>query len=210
MEAYKELFRHKRNEEKRQEMIECFQKIWTNANIFGRLVNSGIKWNVTPHANFLPQELGAWTIPPIRIHRLSLSPDSEVDFAARPDFANLVHDFVDGIGANWQPQADDDPNPQDNVSAEGAQRPGNPATPTTSNSGRSGNYGGSNHSATRNTRNPPPLDTPTPTATSYRKPGNQLSDRKQTQESGEKKVSFRPQKTAPNYKRRPPVGCTGD
>lgn len=28
IEAYKELFRHKRNEEKRQELISCFQQIW--------------------------------------------------------------------------------------------------------------------------------------------------------------------------------------
>jgi hypothetical protein len=37
MEAYKELFRHKRNEEKRQEIISCFQTIWTKENIFGKL-----------------------------------------------------------------------------------------------------------------------------------------------------------------------------
>ena len=34
MEAYKELFRHKRNEEKRQEVISCFQQIWTKEQIF--------------------------------------------------------------------------------------------------------------------------------------------------------------------------------
>ena len=59
MEAYKELFRHKRNEEKRHELINCFQQIWTAENIFGRLQNNTIKWNVTPHQEFLPRELGA-------------------------------------------------------------------------------------------------------------------------------------------------------
>lgn len=103
MEAYKELFRHKRNEEKRQEVITCFQQIWTSENIFGRLQGSTIKWNVTPHPEFLPKELGAWTIPPIRINRLSPSPDIEAEFAARPDFANLVDAFVSNIGNNWQP-----------------------------------------------------------------------------------------------------------
>ena len=34
MEAYKELFRHKRNEEKRQELINCFQQIWTQEHIW--------------------------------------------------------------------------------------------------------------------------------------------------------------------------------
>lgn len=29
IEAYKELFRHARNEEKRQELISCFQEVWT-------------------------------------------------------------------------------------------------------------------------------------------------------------------------------------
>lgn len=77
MEAYKELFRHKRNEEKRQEMISCFQKMWTSANIFGKLQGQNIKWNLTPHLEFLPMELGAWTTPPIQIHCLSPSPDIE-------------------------------------------------------------------------------------------------------------------------------------
>ena len=44
MEAYKELHRHKRNEEKRQEQISCFQKVWTQFNIFGRLSGTNIKW----------------------------------------------------------------------------------------------------------------------------------------------------------------------
>lgn len=108
MEAYKELFRHKRNEEKRQELITCFQKIWTHANIFGRLSRSDIKWNLTPHSEFLPQELGAWTTPPIRIHRTSPSPDLEAEFAARPNFPDLVQNFLQGIGANWRPNVEDD------------------------------------------------------------------------------------------------------
>ena len=44
MEAYKELFRHARNEEKRQELISCFQQVWTAANIFGRARGNDIKW----------------------------------------------------------------------------------------------------------------------------------------------------------------------
>ena len=103
MEAYKELFRYKRNEEKRQELITCFQKIWTVGNIFGRSSGREIRWNLTPHLEFLPQELGAWTIPPIRINRLSPSPDIEAEFAARPDFDNLVQDFIQEIGSNWVP-----------------------------------------------------------------------------------------------------------
>lgn len=105
MEAYKELFRHKRNEEKRQEVITCFQHIWTAENVFGRLQGSTIKWNITPHPEFLPKELRAWTIPPIRINRLSPSPDIEAEFTARPDFANLVDTFVRSVGNNWQPAA---------------------------------------------------------------------------------------------------------
>jgi hypothetical protein len=103
MEAYKELFKHKRNKEKRQELIKCFQQIWTAENIFGRLQNNTIKWNVTPHQEFLPKELGAWTIPPIRINRLSPSPDIEAEFVARPDFPNLVDEFLNNVSNNWQP-----------------------------------------------------------------------------------------------------------
>ena len=103
MEAYKELFRHKRNEEKRQEMITCFQQIWTSNNVFGRLQGDKIRWNLTPHLAFLPKELSAWTAAPIRINRLSPTPDLEADFVARPDFANLVQDFLQGIGNNWRP-----------------------------------------------------------------------------------------------------------
>ena len=53
MEAYKELFRHKRNEEKQHEMITSFQRIWIASNTFGRKGNSGIKWHVTPHPKLL-------------------------------------------------------------------------------------------------------------------------------------------------------------
>ena len=59
MEAYKELFRHKRNEEKRQEVISCFQQIWTKENIFGRLQGNTIKWNIVPPQEFLPKETGS-------------------------------------------------------------------------------------------------------------------------------------------------------
>ena len=62
MEAYKELFRHKRNEEKRQEAIHCFQHVWTTESIFGRLQGNTIKWNITPPQEFLPRELGGWTL----------------------------------------------------------------------------------------------------------------------------------------------------
>ena len=113
MEAYKELFRHKRNEEKRQEVITCFQQIWTEENVFGRLQGSTIKWNITPHPEFLPKELGAWTAQPIRINRLSPSPDIEAEFLARPDFAELVDTFVRSVGNDWQPlapQQGDSPN----------------------------------------------------------------------------------------------------
>ena len=109
MEAYKELFRHKRNEEKRQELISCFQKIWTAENMFGRLQGSNIKWNITPPQEFLPRELGAWTVPPIRINRLSPSPDIEAEFVARADFGNLVDDLLRNAGNLWQP-------PQENES----------------------------------------------------------------------------------------------
>ena len=104
MEAYKELFRHKRNEEKRHEMITCFQQIWTKANIFGRMSNSGIKWHVTPHQEFLTRDLAAWTTPPLRIIRTSQSPDPAADFTTRPDFQNLVQAFVQDVANNLPPQ----------------------------------------------------------------------------------------------------------
>ena len=87
MEAYKELFRHARNEEKRQELISCYQTMWSQAEIFGRMRGGELKWNLTPHTKFLPVELGAWNSLPIRINRLSPSPDPEAEFAARADFA---------------------------------------------------------------------------------------------------------------------------
>jgi hypothetical protein len=97
MEAYKELFRHKQNEEKRQEMISCFQTVWTKAEIFGRMRGGELKWNLTPHTEFLPVELGAWTVPPIRINRLSPSPDPEMEFTARTDFPDLIDAFIQSI-----------------------------------------------------------------------------------------------------------------
>jgi hypothetical protein len=113
MEAYKELFRHKRNEEKIQELIHCFQQVWTSENIFGRLQGNTIKWNVTPHQEFLPRELGAWTVPPIRINRLSPSPDIEAEFAARPDFPDLIDEFLHNVGNNWQPAPPSPPEDRD-------------------------------------------------------------------------------------------------
>ena len=109
MEAYKEFFRHARNEEKRQEMINCFQQVWTSCNIFGRVRGLDIKWKLTPPKEFLPEDLGAWTATPIRIHRLFPSPDSEADFAARPDFNRLVEEFLQAA-ANRQPLHPGDPN----------------------------------------------------------------------------------------------------
>ena len=44
-------------------------------------------------------------VPPIRVQRTSPSPAPEANFAARPDFPDLVNDFVDGIGNAWQPPA---------------------------------------------------------------------------------------------------------
>ena len=114
MEAYKELFRHNRNEEKRQEMISCFQKIWTQAGIFGRLRNNEIKWNLTLHKDFLPVELGAWNAQPIRINRLSPSPDPEAETTARPDFPALIDEFLQGIHPQATEQHDqeaDNPTP---------------------------------------------------------------------------------------------------
>lgn len=103
MEAYKELFRHKRNEEKRQEMITCFQKIWTASEVFGRLGNGGIQWNITPHPEFLPRDLGAWLAQPTQINRLSPSPDLEANFTARDDLPDLIQEFLNDIGNNWVP-----------------------------------------------------------------------------------------------------------
>jgi hypothetical protein len=64
MEAFKELHRHKRNKEKRQEQIACFQQIWTATNLFGRLSGPDIKWHLTPPEEFLPHELGVRMVPP--------------------------------------------------------------------------------------------------------------------------------------------------
>ena len=107
MEAYKELFRHKRNEGKRQELISCFQLVWTENNIFGRMREGDIRWHLTPPKEFLPEELAAWTATPIRIHRNSPSPDVEADFAARPDFTQRVAYFLQNIANNFRPQPQD-------------------------------------------------------------------------------------------------------
>jgi hypothetical protein len=112
MEAYRELFRHKRNEEKRQELISCFQQVWTQGHIFGRLTNGDIHWNITPPAAFLPEDLGAWNATPIRIQRLSPSPDLDAEFVARPDFNRLVDDFLQEAANNWQP-AHNSPQPSE-------------------------------------------------------------------------------------------------
>lgn len=104
MEAYKELFRHKRNEEKRHEAIACFQAVWTAENVFGRIQGDTIRWNLTPNLNFLPRDLGAWMAPPIRINRLSPSPDPEADFMAHPNLGVRIDEFLGEIASNWRPQ----------------------------------------------------------------------------------------------------------
>ena len=108
MEAFKELLRQKRNEAKKQELLSCFQSVWTHANIFGRSNGADIKWNLTPHKEFLLPELAAWNSTPIRIHRLSPSPDIEAEFAARSDFGNVIDDFLRDAGRNWRPPEDED------------------------------------------------------------------------------------------------------
>ena len=102
MEAYKELFRHKRNEEKRQATISCFETVWTKESIFGRLQGGRLRWNLTPHVSFLPKELGAWLVPPIRIIRRLPSPDPEADFVAQPNLDEHIDAFLQGIAANWR------------------------------------------------------------------------------------------------------------
>ena len=105
MEAYKELFQHARNEEKRQTLLECFQQVWTQTNIFGRLRDGDIKWNLTPHREFLTAELGAWNTTPIRINMLSPSPDVEAEFLARPDLSAIIDEFIQGVSATCQQAA---------------------------------------------------------------------------------------------------------
>ena len=114
MEAYKELFRHARNEEKRQELISCFQKVWTQAEIFGRMRGGVLKWNLTPHPEFLPADLGAWNSSPIRMNRPSPSPDPEAEFSARPDLPDLIDEFLNGINNSQIPQTDTHPNADSN------------------------------------------------------------------------------------------------
>jgi hypothetical protein len=110
------IFCHKKNEENCQKFINYFQKICMNVNIFGKQSGVGIKWNLTLHPAFLPKNLGALIVPPIRIHRLFLSPDMEAEFIARTDFPNVVHNFVQNIGSIWRPpdpkiQEDRQPSP---------------------------------------------------------------------------------------------------
>jgi hypothetical protein len=104
MEAYKELFRHACNEEKQQELISCFQRVWPASNIFGRHRNGDIKWNIIPPKSFLPKDLGAWNAPPIHIHQLSPSPNVEAEFAAHTNFDHLVVEFIQDATNQWQPQ----------------------------------------------------------------------------------------------------------
>jgi hypothetical protein len=54
---------------------------------------------------------GAWMVPPIRIHRLSPSPDLDAKFTAQPDFQERVQSFVDEIGNNFplSPRRQSDP-----------------------------------------------------------------------------------------------------
>ena len=88
------MHRHKRNKEHRQEQIACFKKVWTTDNIFGRSERDDIKWHLTPPQEFLPQELGAWMIPPIHIRRQLPSPGLEADFVVQHNFLDIVHDFL--------------------------------------------------------------------------------------------------------------------
>ena len=104
---------HVRNEEKRQELISCFQEVWTQGGIFGRMREGDLKWNLTPHKEFLPVELGAWNSTPIRINRLSPSPDPEAEFTARADFSDLIDDFLNNIN-DHRAQPDDEAHSQGN------------------------------------------------------------------------------------------------
>ena len=66
----------------------------------GRMREGDLKWNLTPHKEFLPEALGAWNAQPIRIQRLSPSPDLEAEFTAREDFSDLVDNFLQGISTH--------------------------------------------------------------------------------------------------------------
>ena len=126
MEAYKELFRHVRNEVKRQELISCFQQIWTAYGIFGRLREGEIKWNLIPNKDFLPEHLSAWNATPIHIRRLSPSPDIEAEFYARTDFDQLVDDFLNNAAQQWQPPPQ---TPEAEPSHQGGQETNDTQTP---------------------------------------------------------------------------------
>lgn len=93
MEAYKELFRYKRNEEKRQEAISCFQQIWTMKTYLADCTTTSSGTSLHPQSS----NLRSWQLGPHRLlvsGALSPSPDPEADFVARPDFANLVDEFL--------------------------------------------------------------------------------------------------------------------
>lgn len=72
-----------------------------------------LKWNLTPHKEFLPVELGAWNSTPIRINRLSPSPDPEAEFTARADFSDLIDEFLNNVNIN-RAQPEEGAQPQDN------------------------------------------------------------------------------------------------
>ena len=76
--------------------MDCRKHVWPTPG-------NTIKWNITLPQVFLQRELGAWNVRPIRINRLSSSPDIEVEFASRPDFANMVDEFLQSVGNTWQP-----------------------------------------------------------------------------------------------------------
>lgn len=65
-----------------------------------------LKGNLTPHKDFLLEELGAWNAQPIRIQRLSPSPDLEAKFTAQKDSEDLIDAFIQGIGNNHNPRSE--------------------------------------------------------------------------------------------------------
>ena len=60
-------------------------------------------WHLTPHPEFLPQDLGAWNATPIKIHTLSPSLDLEGEFTAQDDFPDQIQSPLNSIGNDWQP-----------------------------------------------------------------------------------------------------------
>lgn len=92
-----------KEQKKRQELMTCFQKVWTIANLFGRASRGSIRWNLTPPQVFLPKEFGAWIAQPIRIHHLLPSPNPNAKFTARMDLENLIDDFLQEAASTWRP-----------------------------------------------------------------------------------------------------------